>query len=70
MNGRTRVAVGLGIPFMAVVPTIPVLSRLHTEILGVPIEVAWLFGCMPLTSACLAICWFAHDRHQPDEPEA
>jgi hypothetical protein len=58
--------VGLGIPFLAVVPTIPILSHSTRTLLGLPVAVAWLFACIPLTSACLATCWFAHDRHLPD----
>jgi len=52
------------VPFVAVVPTIPLLSRLDWVVFGVPAEVAWLFCCIPLTSACLALCWFAYDRHE------
>ena len=67
MTRRARFAIGLGVPFLAVVPTVPILSRLHYEFFGLPFAVVWLFACMPLTSACLAICWFAHDRYQPDD---
>jgi len=59
-----RLFIGLGVPFVAVVPTIPLLSRLDWVVFGVPAEVAWLFCCIPLTSACLALCWFAYDRHE------
>jgi hypothetical protein len=61
-----RVCIGLGIPFLAIVPTIPLLSRLDWLVFGVPAEVAWLFCCIPLTSACLAFCWFGHDRYRDE----
>ncbi len=67
-NPLVRLCVGLGIPLLAVVPTIPMLSGSPLVIWGLPIAVLWLFACIPLTSACLALCWFLHDRHQPDEP--
>jgi hypothetical protein len=61
-----RLFIGLGIPFLAIVPTIPLLSRLDWLVFGVPAEVAWLFFCIPLTSACLAVCWFGHDRYKDE----
>ena len=67
MTRATHILIGLGIPFLAVVPTIPLLSHLQATVFGLPIEIAWLFACIPLTSACLATCWFAQDRHHPDE---
>ena len=69
MRLAARLAIGLGVPFAAVVPTIPWLSRLPGTVFGMPVAVIWLFGCIPLTSACLALCWFLHDRHEP-EPDA
>ncbi len=66
-NQWQRVFIGLGIPFLAIVPTIPLLSRLDWQVFGIPAEAAWLFCCIPLTSACLAVCWFGHDRHRDEE---
>jgi hypothetical protein len=62
-----RFTIGLVVPFLAVVPTVPLLGYLAIAPYGVPLALWWLFGCIPLTSLCLAICWFGHDRHQPDE---
>jgi hypothetical protein len=62
--------IGLVVPFLSVIPTVPLLGRLHLSLLGVPLALAWLFACIPLTSVCLAICWFAHDRYMPDEEVA
>jgi hypothetical protein len=62
-----RLFIGLGIPVLAIVPTIPLLSHLHIAWFGIDIRVWWLFLCMPLTSLCLACCWLKYDRHQADE---
>ena len=63
MTPSRRLLIGLGVPFAAVLPTIPLLAALRAAPLGVPVAVLWLFGCIPLTSACLALCW-RHDRHE------
>lgn len=63
----SRLAIGLGVPFMAVVPTIPLLDRSDLAWHGMPIAVLWLFGCIPLTSACLATCWWLYDRHAVEQ---
>jgi len=62
-----RYVIGIAVPFLAVIPTVPLLYRFQVAILGVPLGLVWLFACIPLTSLCLAICWFGHDRHLPDE---
>jgi hypothetical protein len=67
MTPVVRILVGLGIPFLAIVPGVAVLSRLDTTVIGLPVAIAWLFFCIPLTSGCLAVCWFVYDRHMPDE---
>jgi hypothetical protein len=61
-----RPAVGLGVPFVSVLLSVPLLSSART-VYGMPAAVAWLFACMPLTAICLALCWFLHDRHMDDE---
>jgi len=67
VSAALRITIGLVLPFLMVVPTVPLLGHLAIAPLGVPLALWWLFACIPLTSLCLAICWFAHDRHQPDE---
>lgn len=62
-----RYTIGIAVPFLSVIPTVPLLGRLPVTVFGVPLALLWLFACVPLTSLCLAICWFAHDRNQPDE---
>ncbi len=63
MTSSRRLLIGLGVPFAAVLPSIPLLASLRAAPFGVPVAMLWLFGCIPLTSACLALCW-RHDRHE------
>ncbi len=67
MSPFLRYTIGIAVPFLSVVPTVPLLAHLDIAPFGIPLALLWLFGCIPLASLCLAICWFAHDRHQPDE---
>jgi hypothetical protein len=67
MSGTSRFIIGFVLPFLAVIPTVPLLGHLAIAPFGVPLALWWLFGCIPFTSLCLGVCWFAHDRHQPDE---
>jgi hypothetical protein len=62
-----RYTIGIGIPFLSVIPTVPLLNRLPIAFWGIPLGIWWLFACIPLASLCLSICWFGHDRHQPEE---
>lgn len=62
-----RYAIGIAVPFLSVIPTVPLLGRLPIVFFGMPLALLWLFACIPLASLCLAICWFSHDRYQPDE---
>ncbi|HKD23940.1 MAG TPA: DUF3311 domain-containing protein [Rhizomicrobium sp.] len=67
MRPFLRYTIGIAVPFLSVIPTVPLLGRLDIAPFGVPLALLWLFACIPLTSLCLAICWFGHDRRQPDE---
>jgi hypothetical protein len=62
-----RYTIGIAVPFLSVIPTVPLLGRLSIAPFGVPLALLWLFACIPLTSLCLAICWFGHDRYRPEE---
>ncbi len=62
-----RYAIGIAVPFLSVIPTVPLLNRLAITLFGVPLGLLWLFACIPLASLCLAICWFGHDRFRPEE---
>jgi len=65
MSRRARM-VGLVLPFLLVVPTIPLLSRIDRTLLGLPVGIVWLFACIPATTLCLAACWYLHDRHRDE----
>ena len=67
MSPTARFIIGFAVPFLSVIPTVPLLGHLDIAPYGVPLALWWLFACIPLTSLCLAVCWFAHDRRQPDE---
>ena len=67
MSPFARYTIGVAVPFLCVIPTVPLLYRIPVTIFGVPLWLAWLFACIPLASLCLAICWFGHDRHLPEE---
>jgi hypothetical protein len=67
MSPTTRIIVGLGIPFLAVIPTVPLLNHLPVAPFGIPIGLLWLFAAIPLSSLCLAICWWGRDRDLTDE---
>ena len=67
MSPILRYTVGIAIPFLSVIPTVPLLNRLPVAPFGVPLGLLWLFAAIPLASLCLAICWFGHDRHRLEE---
>ena len=67
MPPLARYTIGIVIPFLSVIPTVPLLGRLPITVFGVPLALVWLFACIPLASVCLAVCWFGHDRHLQDE---
>lgn len=70
MPPAARILVGLAIPFLSVIPTVPLLNHLPIAPFGIPLGLLWLFVAIPLASLCLALCWFGHDRHLPDEEVA
>ena len=67
LSPAARIVIGLIIPFLSVIPTVPLLNHLPIAPLGIPLGLLWLFAAIPLASLCLAICWFSHDRDLPDE---
>lgn len=67
LSPAARLGIGLVLPVLAVIPTVPLLGRLALSWHGLPFAVWWLFGCIPFASLCLGIVWLLHDRHQPDE---
>ena len=67
MSPAVRYTIGIAVPFLSVIPTVPILGHLQISFYGVPLALIWLFACIPLASLCLAICWFGHDRKRDDE---
>jgi len=70
MSPAARNIIGLGVPFVSVIPTVPLLNHLPFAPLGIPLGLLWLFAAIPLTSLCLAVCWFGRDRDLADEEVA
>lgn len=66
MPASVRYIIGIGVPFVSVL-AVPLLNRLAVTPFGMPLGLLWLFLCIPLTSLCLAICWFGYDRQRGDE---
>ena len=66
MSPTARYLIGIAVPFLSVIPTVPLLGTLQITVFGVPLALLWLFACIPITSLCLAICWFGYDRHRPN----
>ncbi|NVN41235.1 DUF3311 domain-containing protein [Ameyamaea chiangmaiensis] len=62
-----RLLVGLGVPFVGVVVCLPLVDKVPRYFFGMPAVLDWMFLWFGLTSACLAACWFLHDRTAPDE---
>lgn len=55
-------AIGLGIPAIAIVIVPPLISNAQVSVLGIPLLFFWMFACFPLTTICLAISWYGFDR--------
>ncbi|MBB2190168.1 DUF3311 domain-containing protein [Gluconacetobacter azotocaptans] len=62
-----RVAVGLGVPFCAIVLAIPFLGGTRMTVAAFPLPVFWMFCCFILASLCMAIVWTLSDRRRGDD---
>jgi hypothetical protein len=62
-----RTAIGLGIPFSAVVLALPYVNTFEFTLFNIPALYLWMFAWFILTSACLCTCWLLFDRHRPEE---
>jgi hypothetical protein len=56
------IVIGLGIPFVAIVVVVPILSGIQAFVFGIPVVFFWVFLWFPLTSVCLWITWYVFDR--------
>jgi hypothetical protein len=43
---------------------LPFANTVTMTLFNVPFLYLWMFSWFVLTSVCLAICWFAFDRHR------
>lgn len=65
------VAVGMGLPTLALFGGVVALSGSGMRMLGLPVLYLWVFCCFPLTTGCLWASWRLFDRrHYPDPPAA
>lgn len=55
-------AIGLGIPAVAIVIVPPLISNVQVSVLGIPLLFFWMFAWFPLTTICLAVSWYGFDR--------
>lgn len=55
-------AIGLGIPVIAIVIVPPLIANATVSVFGIPLLFFWLFAWFPLTTVCLAISWYGFDR--------
>lgn len=55
MTIRRQIFIALVIPFAAVLIPMPFLASLDWMPLGIPVALAWMFCCLPLTTLCLII---------------
>lgn len=62
LSRTARFVIGFVIPFLSVIPTVPLLNHVGVTPFGLPLGLLWLFVSIPLTSLCLALCWIGHDR--------
>ncbi len=60
-----RTAIGLGIPFFAIVIMLPFVNTVSVGLYGVPFLYLWMFAWFVLTTVCLGCCWLLFDRHRP-----
>ena len=67
MSTRSSLAVGLVLPFVAVLGPLPWLSSSTLVIGGIPAVLVWLFACLPLVSLCMAMAWKLEKRDRQDK---
>lgn len=61
-----KFAIGIGIPYTAIILLMPWANSVHTLTYGIPFIYIWMFLWFVLTSACLLACWLLFDRHAID----
>jgi len=62
--------------WLALLPTaglligVPLLNGVHRSVLGLPLLLVWIVGCVLLTSAVMAVIGALDRRHERDTPPA
>ncbi|MFP5312259.1 MAG: DUF3311 domain-containing protein [Actinomycetes bacterium] len=57
IGSRWSLIVAMGIPALAVLVGVPLVSSSTQTVLGIPMVFAWLFAWLPLTSLCFWVSW-------------
>lgn len=67
MRDVRSLAIGLGIPAVALLVVMPLLANTSVNIVGIPLLFAWMFAWFPLTSLCLWVAWRIDEPNYRDE---
>lgn len=57
IGSRWSLGVAMGIPALAILVGLPLVSNNPHTVIGIPMVFAWLFAWLPLTSLCFWISW-------------
>ncbi len=57
IGSRWSLAVAMGIPALAILVGVPLVSSSPYAVFGIPMVFAWLFAWLPLTTLCFWISW-------------
>lgn len=57
IGSRWSLAVAMGIPALAILVGVPLVSNNPNTVIGIPMVFAWLFAWLPLTSLCFWVSW-------------
>ncbi|POX40191.1 hypothetical protein C3486_14680 [Streptomyces sp. Ru73] len=69
-QSRKSLAVGLGLPVVAILVVMPLLADTGVYVLGIPLLWLWMFAWFPLTSLCLWVAWRIDEPRYREDPEA
>ncbi|MGI5471734.1 DUF3311 domain-containing protein [Streptomyces sp. CA-132043] len=69
-ESRKSLAIGLGLPVVAILVVMPLLADTGVYVLGIPLLWLWLFAWFPLTSLCLWAAWRIDEPRYREDPAA
>jgi len=69
MIGSRWALVAMGIPAIAVLIGVPIISGSTYTVWGAPVVFVWLFAWLPLTTLCLWVSWHCFERKSYQELE-